>query len=391
MKYLEDRKYVIRAIFIVVAAIYSLKLFYIQVIDNSYKLAAENNAIQKIIQYPFRGLIYDRNGKLLVQNMPVYDLMIVPKEAKNPDTLHFCKVFKIPIEEFREKIKLAKEYSYVKPSPFLTRLSTQEFASIQEYLPDFPGFYVNARTVRGYTHQSLAHALGYIGEISPAKLEKPEYSKYLPGDYLGISGIESEYEQFLGGKRGVKFKMVNVRGLDKGPFKEGQFDTLAIAGENLVSTIDLELQQYGEKLMKGKVGSIVAIEPATGEILSYISAPGYDPSLLTGKEFGKNYTKLQRDSLKTLFNRPIMATYLPGSIFKLVQALVALEEGIITPNSGFPCNQNLIKCAHGHEAPTNLRIAIKHSCNPYFFQVFRNEINQGKSRNVFVDSRIGLD
>jgi penicillin-binding protein 2 len=391
MKYLEDRKYIIQAIFLAVAAVYALKLFYLQVIDDRYKLAAENNAIQKIIQYPFRGLIYDRDGKLLVQNMPVYDLMIVPKEAKNPDTLHFCKTFNIPVEEFREKIKAAKKYSYVKPSPFLTRLSTQEFASVQEYLADFPGFYINARTVRGYTHQNLAHALGYIGEISPKKLEKPEYATYLPGDYLGISGIESEYEPFLMGKRGIKYKMVNVRGVDKGPFKNGEYDTLSIAGQNLVSTIDLDLQQYGEKLMKGKIGSVVAIEPSTGEILSYISAPGYDPSLLTGKEFGNNYMKLQGDSLKTLFNRPIMATYPPGSIFKLVQALVAMQDGIITKDTGFPCNQNLVKCAHGHEPPTNLRIAIKVSCNPYFYQVFRNEINQGKSRNVFIDSRIGLE
>src|SRR5688572_7780107 len=391
MKYLEDRKYIIQAIFLAVAAVYALKLFYLQVIDDRYKLAAENNAIQKIIQYPFRGLIYDREGKLLVQNMPVYDLMIVPKEAKNPDTLHFCKTFNIPVEEFREKIKAAKKYSYVKPSPFLTRLSTQEFAGVQEYLADFPGFYINARTVRGYTHQNLAHALGYIGEISPKKLENPKYATYLPGDYLGISGIESEYEQFLMGKRGIKYKMVNVRGVDKGPFKNGEYDTLSIAGQNLISTIDLELQKYGEKLMKGKIGSIVAIEPATGEILSYISAPGYDPSLLTGKEFGKNYTKLQRDSLKTLFNRPIMATYPPGSIFKLVQALVSMQDGIITKDTGYPCNQNLVKCAHGHEAPTNLRIAIKHSCNPYFYQVFRNVINQGRSRNIFVDSRLGLD
>jgi penicillin-binding protein 2 len=391
MKYLENRKYIIQAIFLAVAAVYGLKLFYLQVIDDRYKLAAENNAIQRIVQYPFRGLIYDRDGRLLVQNMPVYDLMVVPKEAKNPDTLHFCKTFNLTVEEFREKLKAAKKYSYVKPSPFLTRLSTQEFAALQQYLVDFPGFYINARTVRGYTHQNLAHALGYIGEISPKKLENPKYAGYLPGDYLGISGIESEYEPFLMGKRGVKFKMVNVRGIDKGPFKNGEYDTLSVAGQNLVSTIDLELQKYGEKLMKGKIGSVVAIEPATGEILAYVSAPGYDPNLLTGKEFGKNYMKLQGDSLKTLFNRPIMATYPPGSIFKLVQALVAMQDGIITPQTGFPCNQNLIKCAHGHEAPTNLRIAIKHSCNPYFYQVFRNVINQGKSPNPFIDSRIGLD
>ncbi|MDQ3290818.1 MAG: peptidoglycan glycosyltransferase, partial [Bacteroidota bacterium] len=219
---------------------FALKLFYIQVLDPKYKLAAENNAIQKIVQYPFRGLIYDRNGKLLVQNIPVYDLMVVPKEIKGIDTVRFCQLFRISIEEFRQKIKEAKLYSYVKPSPFLPKLTTQEFAAIQDNLIEFPGFYINARTVRGYSHQSLAHALGYIGEISPTQLEKPEYAHYAPGDYIGKSGIELKYEKYLMGKKGVKYKMVNVRGVDKGPFRNGEYDTLAVAGQDLVSTIDLD-------------------------------------------------------------------------------------------------------------------------------------------------------
>ncbi|QNF32935.1 penicillin-binding protein 2 [Adhaeribacter swui] len=391
MRYLESRKYVVQAIFFTVGIVFALKLFYIQVLDPKYKLAAENNAIQKIVQYPFRGLIYDRNGKLLVQNIPVYDLMVIPKEIKGIDTLRFCQLFRISIEDFRQKIKEAKMYSYVKPSPFLPKLTTQEFAAIQDNLIEFPGFYINARTVRGYSHQSLAHALGYIGEVSPTQLAKPEYADYTPGDYIGKSGIELKYEKYLMGKKGVKYKMVNVRGIDKGPFRNGEYDTLAVAGQDLVSTIDLELQQYGEKLMAGKRGTVVAIEPATGEILSFISAPFYDPNLLTGKELGKNYMTLLKNPEKPLLNRPQSSKYPPGSIFKLVQALIALEKGVITPETGFPCNQSLVKCAHGHPYPSNLAIGIENSCNPYFYMVFKNVVNRGQSRNIFADTRLGLD
>jgi penicillin-binding protein 2 len=389
MKYLESRKYVIQGMFIVVGIVYSIKLFSIQVIDESYKLAAESNALQKIVQYPFRGLVYDRNGKLLVENTPVYDLMVIPKEAKNPDTLRFCALFNITAEEFRERLIAAKKYSYVKPSVFLQRLSNQEFGSVQDHLIDFPGFYINARTVRGYSHASMAHSLGYIGEISPRQLENTRFKGYRSGDYIGISGIESEYEPYLAGKRGVKYMMVNVRGVQKGSFKEGLYDTLSIAGQNLVSTLDLDLQQYGEKLMKGKMGSVVAIEPATGEILAFISAPFYDPNLLTGKELGRNYLQLQRDSLKTLLNRPLMGVYPPGSIYKLVQALIGLQEGVITPNTMFACNKSLVNC-HPHSSPTNLMGSVQHSCNPYYYQVFRNIVNQNKSPNTFRDTSIGL-
>ncbi|MCC9137120.1 penicillin-binding protein 2 [Pontibacter silvestris] len=391
MNYLENRKYVIQAIFLVVGIVFACRLFYIQVIDSSYKQAAETNAIKTIIQYPFRGLIYDRNGKLLVQNTPVYDLMVVPKEARNIDTLKLCKLVGLPLEDVRERLKKARTYSYVKPSIFYQKLSTQEFAHIQDNLIDFPGFYINARTARGYPHQSLAHALGYIAEISPKQLEDSTYSGYRSGDYIGKSGIELEYEKYLMGKRGVKYKMVNVRGIEKGAFKEGAYDTLSVAGQNLVSTIDLDLQAYGEYLMNGAKGSVVAIEPETGEVLAYISSPFYDPNLFTGKEYGKNYMELLNEPNKTMFNRPIMASSNPpGSIFKLAQALIALQDGIITPNTGYPCNQSLIKCSHAHAAPTNLSIAIQTSCNPYFYQVFRAMLNRGKSKNTFKDTALGL-
>ncbi|MGV3640293.1 MAG: penicillin-binding protein 2 [Adhaeribacter sp.] len=391
MKYLENRKYVIQAIFFIVGAVFAAKLFFIQVLNSEYKHAAEANAIKRIVEYPFRGLIYDRNGKLLVQNTPVYDLMVVPKEIKDIDTLRFCQLFNVPLEEFRLKIKTAKAFSYVKPSPFLQKLTTEEFARIQDNLVDFPGFYINARTVRGYPHQSLAHALGYIGEVSPAQLEDSAFSAYESGDYLGISGIERQYESYLMGRKGVKYRMVNVRGIDKGPFKNGMYDTASVAGQNLVSTIDLDLQQFGEKLMKGKKGSVIAIEPSTGEILAFISGPFYDPNMLTGKELGNNYMALLKDPERPLYNRPIKATQPPGSVFKLVQALVGLQEGVITPDSGFPCNQGLVTCSHNHPYPANLSIAIENSCNPYFYRVFQQVVNQGKSSNVFQDTHLGLD
>ncbi|MBC5992774.1 penicillin-binding protein 2 [Pontibacter cellulosilyticus] len=390
MKYLENRKYVIQGIFLLVGMVYALRLFYIQVVDSSYKQAAETNAIKTIIQYPFRGLIYDREGKLLVQNTPVYDLMVVPKEVKQLDTLRLSSLLELPLDDVRERLKKARTFSYVQPSIFYQKLTTQDLAHIQDNLIDFPGFYINARTARGYPHQSLSHALGYIAEISPKQLEDTAYVGYRPGDYIGKSGIELEYEKFLMGKRGVKYKMVNVRGVEKGPFKEGAYDTLSVAGKNLVSTIDLDLQAYGEHLMNGAKGSIVAIEPATGEVLAYISAPFYDPNLFTGKDYGKNYMALLQDKDKTMFNRPIMADQNPpGSIFKLVQALIALEDGVITPKTQFACNKALVNC-HPHPSPLDLYGAVQHSCNPWFFQAYRLLLNQGKSNNTFTDTSIGL-
>lgn len=390
MNYLENRKYVIQGIFVVVGIMFALRLFYIQVIDSSYKQAAETNAIKTVIQYPFRGLIYDREGKLLVQNTPVYDLMIVPKEAKLIDSVRLRELLNMTQEDLRERFKKARAYSYVKPSVFYQKLSTEEFGHIQDNLIDFPGFYINARTARGYPHQSLAHALGYIAEISPKQLEDSIYDGYRPGDYIGKSGIELEYEKYLMGQRGVKHIMVNVRGVEKGAFKDGAYDTLSVAGQNLVSTIDLDLQAYGELLMDGAKGSIVAIEPATGEILAYVSAPYYDPNLFTGKDYGKNYMTLLQDSNKTMFNRPIMADQNPpGSIFKLVQALIALESGVINPSTTYACNKSLVNC-HNHPSPLDLYGAVQHSCNPWFFQAYRALLNQGKSKNTFTDTALGL-
>jgi penicillin-binding protein 2 len=246
------------------------------------------------------------------------------------------------------------------------------------------------RSVRSYPQASSSNALGYIGEISSNQLGRDSSKYYKQGDYVGLSGIEGYYESDLRGVKGVKYKLVNVRGVDKGALKDGEFDTASVAGRNLISTIDLELQQYGEMLMAGKRGSVVAIEPKTGEVLAMISAPTYDPNLLTGALFGNNYMALNRDETKPLFNRPIMAMYPPGSIFKIVQSLVGLQMGVLTPNTTYSCNRSLVAC-HNHPNPVNLFGAIRNSCNPYYHQAYRAMINREVSSNTFKDTKVGLN
>ncbi|GAA5041892.1 penicillin-binding protein 2 [Marivirga lumbricoides] len=386
---IKNRKYYIPAIFIVVGIIFLIKLFSIQVMDSRYKLAAENNVINKVIEYPYRGLIYDRNNKIIVHNTPTYDIMVVPKEVQVGDTAKFCSLFDITREEFENKVAAAKKYSYIKQSLFFPQLSNREFASIQDKLIEYKGFYPVARTVRNYPDSVLANGLGYIGEVSKRQLERDTSNYYKSGDYIGISGMEAAYEKELRGKRGVKYKLVNVRGIEKGSFNDGRFDTASVPGNNLISSIDLDLQKYAEYLMKDKVGSIVAIEPSTGEVLALVSSPSYDPNQLSGRKYSSNFTQLNQDSLKPLFNRPIMATYRPGSVFKLVQSLIALQEGVITPATRVVCNRGIINC-HGAHTNADLHDAIKFSCNPYFYSTFRRIINQGKDPKMNVDSRIGL-
>lgn len=386
----ENRHYIIQFVFVLVGLIFLIRLFSIQVLDNNYKLAANNNIIQKVIEYPYRGLIYDRNGELLVYNQPVYDLMVIPKEVRVKDTLVFTQLLGLTKEEFEKKLKDARSYSYVKPSVFMKQLSNTTFAQIQGNLIDFPGFHIQPRTVRSYPYKNMAHVFGYIGEISKQQLSRDTTGYYRQGDYIGISGIEATYEKPLRGKTGVSYKMVNVRGIEKGKFKGGEYDTLPVRGENLVSTIDIELQSYAETLLEGKVGSIVALEPKTGEILAMVSAPSYDPNILSGRDFSENYAKLLKDTLKPLFNRPLMGAFPPGSIYKVAQALVALEEGVITPETRIRCNRRLIGC-HGSHTFEDLSGAITVSCNPYFREIYRRMLNQEVSNNTFKDTEIGLE
>ena len=390
MQYLEGRRYVVQAIFLLVALVFAGRLFYLQVLDDSYKRAADRNTLQRLVQVPYRGLIYDRKGELLVQNTPVYDLMVVPREVKDLDSARFCQLLQLPIGELREGLRAARKYSRNKPSPLVQNLSTPDLAAIQDNLIDFPGFQVKARLARSYNTDNLAHALGYVGAITPAFLESPKYAKYQPGDNVGITGLEAYYEKTLMGRRGVQYKMVNVRGIEKGSFRNGEFDTLSVAGQDLRLSIDADLQAYGEKLMANRRGYIVALEPKTGEILAFVSAPHYSPSLLTGKGSGNRYMALLNNPDQPLFDRPIMATYPPGSVFKLVNELVALQLGVVTPSTGFDCNWRLVRCTHRHEPPVNAAIAIKQSCNPYFYQVMRAAVLRHQSPDKFEDSRLGL-
>ncbi len=383
---LSSRRFIIMGIFITVGIIYAIRLLFLQVFDDSYAQLANRNALRFVTQYPSRGLIYDRNGKLLVYNELVYDLMVVPRQVKPLDTALFCELVGITKDEFNEKMKKARTYSTYAPSIFEKQISKEDFGPIQEKLYQFPGFYSQNRTLRYYPKALAAHVLGYIGEVNDNIIKKNPY--YKSGDYIGISGLEKYYEEKLRGQKGNKITLVDVHNREKGSFQEGKYDTAAIAGENLYSTIDLELQEYAESLMKNKRGSIVAIEPSTGEVLCFVSAPFYDPNLLVGRVRGKNYSKLIKDPAQPLFNRALMAEYAPGSIFKVAQAMIALDLGVITPNTGFGCDRSLVGC-HNHPSAANVRDAIKMSCNPYFYRVYQKIIMQ-KSENDKVDSKYGL-
>lgn len=388
----EWRKEIIQIVFVLVGFIFLVKLFFIQVLSTRYADLANSNAILRQVEYPFRGLIYDRHGKLIVYNTPEYDLQIISKETKGLDSAKFCKVFSLSKEELRAKfkeLKARKEYSPFKPTLFIDKLSNYDFAKIQDNLDEFSGFYIQARTTRAYSTPALANALGYVSEISKGKLEGDESKVYKQGDYIGQSGIELFYEEQLRGKSGVKRILRNVKGIEKGSFSNGDYDTLSIPGQNLVTGIDLDLQLYGELLMQGKAGSIVAIDPSTGEILSLVSGPSYDPNLLTGRLYGSNFKLISNDTLKPLFNRPLMAQYRPGSIFKVAQAMTALQEGVITPETRIRCDRTIINC-HGPHTNEDLRGAIANSCNPYFHGVLRKMLNKGVSNDPFEDTRIGL-
>lgn len=389
----EGRKEILQIIFILTGLVFIVKLFSIQVLDNRYAELADSNAILREVEYPFRGLIYDRNGKLIVYNTPEFDIIVIRKDIKDFDSAKFCQVFDMSREELRKRFKemrARKEYSPYKPTLFIDRLSNPEFAKIQDHLDEFPGLYIQARTTRSYTTSALANALGYVSEISKDQLTKDETGIYRQGDYIGQSGVEAFYEEQLRGKRGVKFKLRNVRGIEKGSFKNGAYDTLSVPGKDLVSSIDIDLQQYGEYLLKGKSGSIVAIEPTTGEILTLVSGPSYDPNKLTGRNYSSNFVLISNDTNKPLFTRPLMAQYRPGSIFKIAQAMTALQEGVITPETRIRCDRTIIGC-HGNHSNEDLVGAITNSCNPYFHGVLRRMLNQGVSNDPYEDTRFGLD
>ncbi len=376
-----NRKYVIVALMVLASLVLVIRLFFIQIVNDSYRLSADNNVLRYVTQYPARGLIYDRNGKLIVDNQAAYDLMVVPAQTSKIDTTEFCNLLGISNELFRERIKTAINYSRRAPSVFLKQISNEMYARFQEKLFLFPGFYVQPRTLRKYTKPVAAHLLGYVSEVDESVIKKDPY--YKSGDYIGKLGIEEAYEKELRGRRGVKIYLVDVYSRIKGSYMEGKMDTVAVQGENIISGMDLDLQEYGEQLMKNKRGSIVAIEPKTGEVLSLVSSPNYDPSLLVGRVRSDNYALLSADTMKPLYNRALMASYPPGSTFKLVNGLIALQEQVITPTTLFACHSGyLFVACHSHASPLNLETAIMISCNGYFCQAFRRILENPNYQSV---------
>lgn len=389
MNQLSDRKFIIIGVFILVGLIYISRLFYIQVIDDTYKLDARNQAFRYTTEFPIRGYIYDRNNKLLVYNEAAYDLMVLPKNVKNIDTMDFCGLLGITKEQFLKKMKKATQApnSPRKESIFEKQLSPKDYASLQEVLYRFPGFFVQSRTLRKYPKKIAAHMLGYIGEADKRTTERDPY--YKEGDYLGISGIEKSYEKVLRGKKGMHIIMKDVNNRDMGSYMNGLYDTAAISGKPLTTTLDADLQEYAEQLMQNKLGSVVAIDPSTGEILAIVTSPTYDPNLFVGRARNKNFVELSKDSIgKPLFNRSTMASYPPGSTFKLVMALIGLNEGVLRADTRYPCARGYPplggrpKC-HPHASPMDLEGAIGTSCNSYFSYVFKSVIEDKKYHNTY--------
>lgn len=383
----QERSTVIRIIFMVVGLVFIVRLAVMQVFDSHYRKLADQQALRNITQYPARGLIYDRNGKLLVYNEAVYDLMVIPRMVQRMDTAAFCAMVGVTREEFDAKMRKARAYSPYSASAFLKQVSKEEYGSWQGKLYRYKGFYVQQRTLRVYDKPIAAHVLGYVGEVNDRDLQADAY--YRQGDYIGKSGLEKSYEEVLRGVKGKKVMHVDVHNREIGPYMNGLYDTMATEGGNLYTTLDATLQEYAEWLMGNKRGCVVAIEPATGEVLALVSAPCYDPNLLVGRVRGANYVRLLQDPAKPLFNRALMAQYPPGSIFKVAQAMTALQIGAIGPGQGFVCDKSLVGC-HNHPSARSVQEAIKMSCNPYFYMTYRRIIQQGKYKNIYKDSPYGL-
>lgn len=367
-----------------VVAIYIVRLFMLQVGDNDYKRYADSNAFQRKILYPSRGFIYDRNGELMVYNQPAYDVMMIPREVRGLDTLDFCNTLGITIEQFEKYISDMKDrrknpgYSTYTPQVFMTQLSAQDYGRLQEKLYKYPGFYTQNRVLRQYSRPIAANVLGNIREVSPSDIEKDDY--YRRGDYTGDLGVEKSFEEVLRGVKGEEILLRDAHGRIKGKYEDGRYDVQPVSGRNITLSIDADLQAYGEKLMRGKTGAIVAIEPATGEILALVSSPTYDPSVLVGRERGKNYAKLTRDPANPLFDRAIMAMYPPGSTFKPTQGLIFLEEGIITPETNYPCTGGFVVGGlrvgcHAHPSPLPLIPSLATSCNAYYCYGLRSMLD----------------
>lgn len=379
------RTYLIGLLIVLFSGIYIYKLFQLQVMDDSYDVFASNNTLRYVTQYPARGLVYDRDGELLVYNQAAYDIMVIPKHLESFDTTEFCRILRIEREELEEGLEKARNYSSIKPSAVVKMIPARVYGELQEKMYKFPGFYVQARSLRKYPRQIAGHVLGYVGEVTTNEIQD-EPGCYRGGDYIGKSGIEKSYEKIMRGQKGRNILVVDVHNRVMGKYMDGKYDSASTAGHNITITIDAELQEYGQKLMENKKGAIVAIEPSTGEILALVSSPTYDPNLLVGRPRSANYAKLQKDSLNPLYNRAVSSTQPPGSTFKPLNAAAALQDGYITANEKVYCAGPfemgpIVVNDHNFVSPLNVTGAIQYSSNNFFCQLFVRMI----SRMVYND------
>ena len=374
---LDNRRYVIGGVAVFIVVVYIIRLFMLQITSDDYKKSADSNAFLKKIEYPSRGIISDRNGKLMVYNQPAYDVMVVMNEVGDHlDTLELCEALNITKEDFIHRVTTMKDrnknpgYSRFTQQMLISQLSDKDFSLFQEKMFRFPGFYVQRRSIRQYNYPYAAHVLGDVAEVSPADIEQDDY--YIPGDYIGKLGIERSYEKQLRGEKGIQILLRDAHGRIKGRYQNGALDQKPKPGKNLTLSIDLDLQALGERLMEGKIGSIVAIDPKTGEVLCMVSSPSYDPRMMVGRQRSKSHAMLSRDAWKPLLNRSIMGVYPPGSTFKTTQGLTFVTEGIIHPTqTAYPCGHGFnfkglhVGC-HGHGSPLPLVPALSTSCNGFF-------------------------
>ena len=385
------RQFLLFISIIAVGILFLSRLFYLQIYDSHNYSLFEDNAIRKVYDYPKRGFVYDRNGALLVANQPSYDVMVVPREVEPLDTLEFCALLKIDKAQFIKKYNKARSYSPRLPSVFVSHLSKEDYAFLQEKMRKFDGFYIQKRSLRDYETTIGANVLGDIGEVNNRDLRKDPY--YKMGDLKGKNGVEASYENILRGKKGIKFIQKDRFNRNIGPYKDGTLDTIPEQGKDITITIDAQLQAYGELLMQNKRGGIIAIEPATGEILTMVAAPTYDPNMLVGRDRSSNYTKLLRDTIaKPLFNRSIQGVYEPGSPFKLMNALIALQEDVITPEekvtcyAGYKYGNRFMKCHCNRGTRNDMIGGIQRSCNAYFATTYRKILDKNGNSSEGIDT-----
>ena len=384
---MKNRFDILRLFVVLLFVVVGVRLFHIQIVDHSYRRAAENNVLRYEVLNPPRGEIYDRNGEFLAQSVASYDLMLVPRNLPKEgfDTVALARIAGVTVEQLAKAVQQAKNYSHSRASVVVKQMTTEAKLLFDE--AGFEGFYTMFRTQRSYPRHIAGNLLGYIGQVNDNIIQNNPY--YSRGDYIGFSGIESAYEDILRGEKGERISVVDVRGSIKGPYQEGMYDSPAIAGTPITTTIDAPLQQFAEELMKGKVGSIIAIEPSTGEILVMVSSPTYNPDDLMGRDRGNNYMKMLENPQRPLFNRAVMSSYPPGSTFKLVNGLIGLQEGVLKASYRYPCHQGYnvgkgVKC-HDHISPLNLQQAVANSCNAYFCYVFRDVMDNPKYGGIMKD------